>query len=373
VKKRILQLTGSFYQGGSERQAAALAWSLKADGKYDIYLATLNGEGVLRNEVNAAGFKDIPEFPLTSFYNANFVKQVRRCVAFLREHQISLIHTHDFYTNIFGMAAASLAGTKAKVASKRETGGMRSSSQGFVEKMAFGRADVIVANSEAVRRHLVERGIATGKINVIYNGLVLDRFENAKNGREQFGLPTDEKIRFITLVANLRHAVKNVPMFLRMAKRVAASVPNTHFVIAGEGELRSELEAMSAELGIAERVHFVGSCDDVPALLNASYACVLTSSAEGFANSILEYMAAAKPVVATNVGGAAEAIIDGQTGYLVDSSDAESMGERLIELLNDKATADDFGTEGKGVAAQKFSCDAQLQNTLVLYDSLLKG
>jgi glycosyltransferase involved in cell wall biosynthesis len=372
VKKKILQLTGSFHQGGSERQAAALAIGLKEQGKYDIFLAALNGEGVLRSDVEAAGFTDIPEFPLTSFYNANFVKQVRRCAAFLREQQIDLIHTHDFYTNVFGMAAGGLAGTKAKIASKRETGGMRSKAQGFVEKIAFGRADSIVANSEAVRQHLTERGIAADKISVIYNGLDLSRFEHVESVREKLGLPTDENIRFITLVANLRHAVKNVPMFLRAAALVAETIDDAHFVIAGEGELEGELRAMAEELGIADKTHFIGRGEDIPALLDASYACVLTSTAEGFSNSILEYMAAGKPVVATNVGGAREAIVDGQTGYLVDVNDEKAMAERLIELLEDTQKATLLGAEGKRIVAERFSRETQLAETLELYDSLLE-
>ena len=77
--------------------------------------------------------------------------------------------------------------------------------------------------------------------------------------------------------------------------------------LAGEGELENELRMLATELQVADRVHFIGRCDKIPELLNASYACVLTSTAEGFSNSLIEYMAAGKPVVATDVGGAAEA------------------------------------------------------------------
>ncbi|MEQ1920976.1 MAG: glycosyltransferase family 4 protein [Pyrinomonadaceae bacterium] len=372
MKKRILQFIGSFHQGGSERQATALSCALKAEGTHDIFVATLNNEGVLRATMETAGFTDIPEFPLTSFFNANFVRQVRSCSAYLKDHKIDLVHTHDFYTNVFGMAAASLAGVKAKVASKRETGGMRSPSQEFVEKLAFGRTDAIVANSAAVRDHLTARGISADKIEVIYNGLDLSRFENASGRPEKFGLPTDENIRLVTLVANLRHAVKNVPMFLRAAKRVADTVPYTHFVIAGEGELESELKAMVVELGIDKEVHFIGRCSDIPSLLSTSSACVLTSTAEGFSNSILEYMAAGKPVVATNVGGAAEAVVEGETGYLVASDDDAGMAENLIDLLKDDRKAVAFGNAGRAIAHDKFSQEAQLRNTLRLYNSLLE-
>lgn len=368
MKKRILQFIGSFHCGGSESQAVALTRLLKNDGSHEVFAATLNNNGVLRDEIESFGLPEIPEFPLTSFYNANFVRQVRRCATYLRETEIDLVHTHDFYTNVFGMAAATLAGVKLRIASKRETGEMRTNAQEFVEKRAFGRADVIVANSAAVREHLIERHVPAERIRVIYNGLDLTRFDRDEvQSHAKFGLPTGENIRFITIVANLRHAVKNIPMFLSVAKRFSESVSKKHFIIAGEGELAPELKAAAGDLGIGENVHFLGRCDDVPALLAASYACVLTSTAEGFSNSILEYMAAGKPVVATNVGGAAEAIVEGETGYLVASDDDAAMAAHLIELLNDKERAADFGAKGRKIIEEKFSLEIQLKKTLELY------
>lgn len=364
MKKRILQLTGSFHNGGSERQAAALAAGLKHEGKYDVILAALNRKGVLLAEVEAAGF-EVPEFPLASFFDANFFRQLRRCVKYLRDERIDLIHTHDFYTNVFGMAAATLAGTRARVASKRETGGMRTGGQLFVEKIAFRKSHKIVANSEAVRDSLVSNGLPLGKIEVIYNGVDLDRYASAADPTLQ------SRPRRITLVANLRHEVKNVPMFLNTAGIVARDHPDVRFVIAGEGELRPGLETLASELGVEESVEFLGRCDDVPALLADSYACVLTSMAEGFSNSIVEYMAAAKPVVATRVGGAAEAVVQGESGYLVESGDAEAMAAALIDLLNDPAKASRFGKAGREAVEEKFSREAQLDATSALYDSLL--
>ncbi len=367
--RRVLQLTGSFLSGGSERQAAALAIALKNEGTFDVRLATLNLDGPLLEDVCAAGFDPISEFPLTSFYNANFVKQVRSCARYLGANKIDLIHTHDFYTNVFGMAAATFAGTAAKVTSKRETGGMRSRAQDVVERIAFGRSDKIVVNAEAVAVSLSERGVSRDKLTVIYNGLDLQRFAVTSDIHEQVGI--DSRAKIITLVANLRHDVKNVPMFLAAAKIVADRVSDAHFVIAGEGELMPRLKKMAAEMNIADRTHFIGRCEDVPSLLTSSYACVLTSTAEGFANAILEYMAAGKPVVATNVGGASEAVLDGETGFLVESGDAKMMAHRLIELLSDPEMAATFGSRGKLRVTELFSREAQVDKTIALYNSLL--
>jgi len=367
----VLQLIGSFHQGGSERQAVQLARLLRADGRVNVRIATLENDGVLREEVEKLGLEEIPEFRLTSFYNVNFVKQLLKCANFLRASKIDVIHTHDFYTNIFGMLAAQIVQVPLAVASKRETGGMRSRMQKRFEKFAFKQANAIVANSEAVKNYLVAEGVSKDKIKVVYNGLDLERLTPRLTDRraicEEMGLPADENVKFITMVANLRHEVKNQPMFLRAAAKVAPKFPNAHFVLAGEGARRAGLEKLAKDLNIAQNTHFTGRCALVPELLSISYAGVLTSFNEGFSNAILEYMAASLPVVATSVGGAGEAVIENETGFLIESDNDEMLANRLVELLEDEEKARELGANGKKIAEEKFSCAAQLENTLKLY------
>ena len=107
-------------------------------------------------------------------------------------------------------------------------------------------------------------------------------------------------------------------------------------------------------------------------LLALSDVCVLSSSAEGFSNAILEYMAAARPVVATDAGGAREAVQDGATGYLVPVGDDEAMAARIVALLRAPEQARLMGTCGQQRVRQEFSCEAQLERTHNLYDGLLE-
>lgn len=348
---------------------------LVEDATFEIHLACLNDEGVLRQEVESLGFNEIPEYKLTSFFNLNFLHQARNLAKYLRQNKIEIIHTHDFYTNIFGMFGASLARIPVKIASKRETGGMRSSKQKLIEKQAFRVANGIVVNAQAVKKYLITEGVSAQKLETIYNGLDLKRLTpketNRKKILEKLGLPNDENIRFITLVANLRHEVKNQTMFLRSAQKVIQKFPDAHFALAGEGELRASLEKLAESLQTTENIHFIGRCTIVPELLSSSFACALTSFNEGFSNSILEYMAAEKPVVATNVGGASEAIIEGETGFLVESDNDEMLAEKLVWLLENQTKAQEFGKKGRKIVEESFSCEAQLANTIKLYQRLL--
>lgn len=369
--KNVLQFIGSFHQGGSERQAVQLVRLLRENKICNVFTATLNKEGVLLDEIEKIGLAEIPEFKLNSFYDANFLLQLKNCVRFLRENQIEIVHTHDFYTNVFGITAARLAGVKCKIASKRETSAVRSKAQKVIEKQIFKTANAIVANSEAVKNYLVRLNVSEKKIKVIYNGLDLARVAPKETNRKkvcaELGLPDGENLKFVTLVANLRHTVKNQPMFLRAAQSVLQKFPDAHFVFAGEGELKTSLENLAKQLEIEKNTHFIGRCTKVAELLSISYVCALTSRAEGFSNSILEYMAAGKPVVATNVGGAAEAIVENETGFLVDSDDDEALAKRLIELLKDEEKAARFGEKGKKIVEENFSLENQLNKTLELY------
>jgi glycosyltransferase involved in cell wall biosynthesis len=372
----VLQLTNSFHQGGSERQAVQLARLLRESGRCRVLIACLDKSGLLLDDALRLGLEDIPEYPLTSFYNRNALRQLRRFAAYLREREIDVVQTHDFYSNVFGMAAAARARVPVRIASKRETGGMRTSMQAFVERQSYKLAHAVVVNSEAVGGQLIRDGVRPEKIVTVYNGLDMQRVSAPEGSQpgdalSSLGLPPEGGRRFVTIVANLQHEVKDHPTFLRAAKRVHEAVPDAAFVLAGEGQLTESLRAMAAELGLERDVFFIGRCTRIAELLRVSEVCVLSSVAEGFSNSILEYMAAARPVVVTDVGGAREAVEEGETGYLVRSGDDETMSERIISLLEEPERARRMGERGRQIIESKFSCEAQLKNTLNLYQRLL--
>ncbi|HEX6625134.1 MAG TPA: glycosyltransferase [Pyrinomonadaceae bacterium] len=375
MKRNVLELTPSFHQGGSERQCVQLTRLLHEGGRHRVRLAALDGTGPLRAEAESIGLGEVPSFPLTSFYDRNAAAQLRRFARLLREWQIDLVHAHDFYTNIFGMAGAALARVPVRIASRRESA-VRSARQRLVERAAYRLADAVVANCEEVRRQLVAEGVAADKTVTIHNGLDLRRVElpadfDRRETLAALGLPAEEGLRFVTILANLRIELKDHPTFLRAASRVRAAVPEARFVLAGEGELASPLRALAAELGVGDSALFIGRCRRVAELLAVSDVCVLSSKAEGFSNSILEYMAAGRPVVATDVGGAREAVVEGETGHLVASGDDEALAARISALLGEPERARAMGARGRAVVEEKFSSAAQLERTLNLYERLL--
>jgi L-malate glycosyltransferase len=373
MKPNVLFIVDSFEQGGSERQALQLLRQLHTSGHARVRLACLQNKGSLRVEADQLGTGAINEYPLTSFYDLNFVKQLSRLTRFIKENEIDVVHTHCFYTNIFGMTGAFLAGVRARVTSKGETDGFRTPMQKRAERMSFRLAHRVIANCLVVQNQLIKEGVNPAGIIQHYNGLDLERLKVRPDLQREvvlasFGLPIPR--RFISIVANLHNPVKDHQMFLRAAARVRAAVPDAAFVIAGEGELMPGLRELAVQLRIERDVFFVGRCDNVPELLFASDVGVLSSKAEGFANAILEYMAAGLPVVATDVGGVREAIAEGESGFVVPAGDEQRMAERIIEVLSNPERGRRMGERGK-VIVEKFSCEQHLSNTLELYEELL--
>jgi glycosyltransferase involved in cell wall biosynthesis len=377
MKPNVLLFIDSFNQGGTERQVVQLARLLKESGRYNVQMACLKSEGVLRAEAERAGFKEIPEFRLKSFRELNAVRQVRRFARLLKEREIALVETHDFYTNIFGMTGAALARVPVRIASRRETDGVRTTAQKWAERRAFNLSHAIIANAEAVRRQLIRDGVGGEKIVTVYNGMDTTRVAPRPDLRREevlagLGLPVADTRRFVTIVANMRHEMKDQATFLRAASLVRAEIPEAAFILAGEGELLEKTRRLAIELGLERDAFFTGRCANVSDLLAVSEVCVLSSKGvEGFSNSIVEYMAAARPVVATDIGGAAEQVVDGLTGYIVEPGDYEAMAARLISLLKDPLRAREMGERGLFRVREKFSCEAQLERTEALYERLL--
>jgi glycosyltransferase involved in cell wall biosynthesis len=375
MEHRVLLLVNSFDVGGSERQTFQLTRALSDSGRYRVHLACLNAGGALRAEVASLDLGEIREYPLTSFHDGNMVVQLRRLRQYLNRERIAIVQSSDFYTNIFGMAAAAAARTPVRIAARRESA-MRPAAQRYVERWSYRLAHTVVANCEEVRRQLIEEGVPARKITTVYNGLDMGRVAvrpglQREDVLASYGLPRGTTHRFITIVANMRHAVKDHPTFLRAARQVSAIVPDAMFLLAGEGELTASLRALAVQLGLERKVFFLGRCERVAELLAISDVCVLSSKMEGFANAILEYMAASRPVVATDVGGAREAVTHGETGYLVQPGDNEAMAMYIITLLSDPDHARLMGSRARSVIEAKFSAEAHLARSEDLYARLI--
>jgi glycosyltransferase involved in cell wall biosynthesis len=156
-----------------------------------------------------------------------------------------------------------------------------------------------------------------------------------------------------------------------MAALVAASDSQVHFAIIGEGDQRDRLERETARLGLVGRIHFLGLLPNRPNPFQLVDIATLTSRTEGFPNSILEAMAAGRPVVATAVGGVPDAVEEGVTGFMVPPGAAEPFAAAVLRLLSDPGVARRCGEAGQRVARERFSETRVLADLQGLYERVL--
>jgi glycosyltransferase involved in cell wall biosynthesis len=229
-----------------------------------------------------------------------------------------------------------------------------------------------MANSQEAKRIAVEaEHLRPDKVSVIYQGVdmsVYNKDNGDPGGCDYLGIPADYRV--VGMVANLR-PVKDIPLFLRAASLVARECEDVVFLMAGRGEQLEELRHLAAELGLTGRIYFTEGRGQIVDYLGRMCLGCLTSQSEGFSNAILEYMAAGLPVVATDVGGNREAVIDGETGYLIRERTPEALAQPILQLLRDESLRATMGHAGYERCKQHFEIGKTIGALEAFYQSLV--
>jgi glycosyltransferase involved in cell wall biosynthesis len=235
--------------------------------------------------------------------------------------------------------------------------------------MLTGITDGFIGVADAHGRHLVDNErFPLEKVFVIPNGVDTQRFHPDRPSsdlRKQLGLPTDARVAGI--VAALRPE-KNHELFLRAAAEVRKQISSAHFLIIGDGPRREPLEQLTGELGLTDCVHFLGTRSDIPELLSAIDVFVLTSHMEANPVSILEALAAGKPVIAPNVGSISESVRDGETGYLFEPGNLLQVSQQLLEIFSQPEQAEAMGMAGRELVKASWSLDRMVSG----YEELIE-
>jgi glycosyltransferase involved in cell wall biosynthesis len=241
-----------------------------------------------------------------------------------------------------------------------------------IERILARTTTRIVAISPRQRDDLLAMSIGRPeRMRVIPLGLELDRFldAQARRGRLRAHLRLPAEARLVGIVARLV-PIKDHRTFFAAAARVARADPATHFVVAGDGPLRADLEAAARQAGLSERAHFLGWWEDLAALYADLDVVALSSRNEGTPVSLLEAMAAGLPVVATAVGGVPDVVRHGETGLLVPAGDPASLAAALGSLLADPERRSALGLAGRRAAYPAHDAKTLVARTEALYRAL---
>jgi glycosyltransferase involved in cell wall biosynthesis len=374
TRVRLIKVVPTLLCGGTENHFMTLSRALDP-ARFTVSFACLRRWGPFVAELMERRIP-LEEYRVSTFRSMNALVQQARFARHVRRNHIQIVHTYSFYGDVFAVPPARFA-APVVVASIRDRGPYLTPMQRRVQRHVCRLADRVLVNAEAVRTWLVDEGYAPSNILVIPNGIDLRRFaEGANRAEVRRSLGVADTARLVAVVSRLSR-LKGLEDFLDAAAVVAATYPDARFLLVGEPspiknrEYLDELAARAARLGITDRVIFTGLRSDVPALLAAVDVSVMPSLNEALSNVLLESMAAGAPVVATNVGGTAEALVNGDNGLLIPPADPRALAEAIVQLLRHPSLARELGDRGRRTVSTRFSLDRMVASTEAVYDDLL--
>jgi len=357
--------------GGTEKQLSLLVASLNPNvfRPIVVQLGPQSHENTSDTTENIKLF----HFPTKKIYNLHGLNQIRKLVNLAKDEQVDIIHTFFEKSEVMGWLVKKMAGIPVWVTSRRDLGFKRKEIYDRIFRISSRDCDKCVANCIAVKEQTLENeGLPEEKVEVIYNGMDFSPYKQAYNGyalRKELGI--NDQTSLAGMIANFNFEIKGHQYFIEAAKRILEQEGNVEFILVGDGALRKRFEKLSEELGIRQKVHFLGKRNDIPAILSNLNVSVLCSTNEGFSNVILESMASGKPVVATKVGGSPEMVKEDITGHLVPSANSSALADAIINVLNDPNRAVAMGIEGRKLAQERFSVYAMVKQYERLYKSLI--
>ncbi len=305
------------------------------------------------------------------------LKGLFRLAGLLRSEKVDILYMiNQPVPQLWGTLAGKMAGVRALSSSIHSTGKIsRIRRRLLINRFTFPFVKKITCLSESHKKYLIEQeGINPAKLEIVTNGIDLSRFDS--NSREEYrkllGVPADGYA--VGILAMLRPE-KAHDVFLKTAQNVLKEIPKTHFFIVGDGPERQKLEALAKSLGIEEHIHFLGVRNDVHKILQALDVAVLSSHpvVETLSIAVLEYMAAARPVVATRVGSTPELVKDGESGFLFEPGDSAGLAKGILQLLRDPDLARRMGEKGRQKVASQYTADHMVQQMQKFLENLVKN
>ena len=364
LPSKVVHVIDSLGVGGAEQALSLLSRHLDPD-RFHCRVFPLSGLGPLAIDLDQCGLL------ATTTVARSLPGQLRALHRYLLQERPSIVHTHLNRSDFLAGPIARVVGVPVVLSYKASilrTDGRRQRVHDWLTRVASRSNDTVVVLSNALRHYLLLRRLVPDeKIRVVHYGLELDDCEKSSVSRVDLGLGDGP----VVLLAARLEPRKDHRTFLEAARLVLTKVPGVQFLLAGDGapEYRDQLERQAAPLGHA--IRFLGTCQDVPALMRLSTVVVLSSQTEGLGLVLLEAMAERRPVVATRVGGVPEVVVDGVTGLLVDPGSPSALAEGILEVLARPERAQQMGEAGRLRVETQFSVTRMAGEITALYEELL--
>jgi glycosyltransferase involved in cell wall biosynthesis len=370
---RIAYCIDTMQIGGTELNALRTVERLDRS-RFDISVISLQPEGALAERYRAAGIPVHP-YPLKSLYAPDTIRQGVRLMRWLRRERIEILHCHDLYANLFGAPWGRMAGVRAVITSRRWLDcPVTSRVLETANRYSYRIGHRVLANSAAVANALTTTdGVSRAKIMTVTNFVDEDAFAEMSSAektrhRAHFGIPYNAIV--VGCIARLT-PIKDHATLLRAMHQLVRKWPRLHLMLVGDGEIRDDIEELVSELDINGHVHFTGFQPHNPNLHQLFDISVLTSVSEGFPNSLVEAMAAGRPVVATAVGGNVDAV-RAETGFLIPPASPTELATAIDQLMSDDSLRSRMGAAAREVALREYHAASVIPYLEQLYVDLAR-
>ena len=359
--------------GGGERGLGQLAVGLDRD-RFRTCLAAHPGG---RLEV-LARTHEIPFFPLDMSSKFNF-KTISKLISVIRQERIHIVHSmgsrSDFFARIAGRRSRvpAIVSTMAMLVEGYDVGSVRRFIYRVVDGFTGKWTDQFIAVSKSLERSLVQHyGLTEDKVRTIYNGVDLSCYSHEKKPdlalKSKLGFEVNTRV--VGIIGRFVYQ-KGHSTFLEAASIIAKSWPDVRFLLVGDGPLKPDIVKRSEDLKLSGQTVMTGERNDIPELLSIMDIVIQPSIVEGLPRVIIEAMAMAKPIVASDIDGIREEIDHEKTGILVPSKNPNALAEAIMMLLKDESKARDLGRAARKTADQRFNLNRQLALYEEMYLELL--
>lgn len=352
--------------GGAEKQIYELARGLDKE-KFTVHVASLDTiDAATQRVLEDAGAK-VKIFKVKRIYGLSGLWQGILFWIFLRKQSINVVVTYHFGSDIWGTVISSLAGIKNIYSNRRDMGFWRNGAHVATYRLINPFVKRIIVVSQSIKDMIIAtEKVKARRIDVIHNGVDIPSLETSRRRerKQELGIKPDDTV--IMHVANLK-PVKGHEFLLKAFSDLVSDYPHLKLVLIGNDDMNGQLQQLAISLNISKQVIFLGQRHDVRALLQLADFCVLPSLSEGMSNAVLEYMSAAKAVIATNVGGNSELVQDGVNGFLVEAKNKTQLSDAMRVLLKDPDQCQRMGQESRRIVEEQFS----LQTMVERYQSIL--
>jgi len=362
---RILQINSGEGWSGGQYQVLMLSRGLRERGHHVVVVCPPDSALAVKSAKEGLIVETVP---MRGQWDLNAVIRLREI---MRRHGIEIVNTHKPKPHTLALMAAITVRIPVMVATRRVSFPLRRHPFRWLKWVAG--VDKIIAVAKSVEESLILSGVPAEKVVTIYGAIDLKRFRPAAPDpalRKELGI--DEQTWVVGKVADYR-PWKGYGIFLEAASMILQEEPNVRFLaVGGKSDYFDEMQAIAGRFSIEKRVTFTGFRDDVERfypLMHVSVNCA--TSGEGLPGVLRESLAMEIPVVATDVGGNREVVLDGQTGRLIPSNDPAALAGAILGLLRNPESARRLGQQGRRFVEQHFSIESMVTQTEAVYQSLM--